>query len=130
MPLKPEDKTAIIALLRKSMGKCCPPMVVSKDTGDTYELMGNKPVPYGSSKKIVPGMYFTSYVARKDAVSFYFFPIYFHLHDFGVTIPHLKKVLRGKTCFIFKKPEQVIVKELDAMIKKGVAAWKKNGYMK
>jgi hypothetical protein len=130
MPLKTDDKTAIIAQLRKSLSKCCPPMVVSKDTEDTLELIGNKPVPYGSKKKIVPGMYFASFVARKDSVSLYFFAIYFHAKDYEKTIPNLGKVLKGKTCFIFKKPEQVFAKELDAMLKQGVKAWKKNGYMK
>jgi hypothetical protein len=86
MPLKPEDKTAIIAQLRKSLSKCCPPMVVSKDTEDTLELIGNKPVPYGSKKKIVPGMYFASFVARKDSVSLYFFAIYFHAKDYVKTV--------------------------------------------
>jgi hypothetical protein len=87
---------AIITQLRKSLSKCCPPMVVSKDTEDTLELIGNKPVPYGSKKKIVPGMYFASFVARKDSVSLYFFAIYFHAKDYEKTIPNLGKGLRGK----------------------------------
>ena len=92
--------------------------------------MGNKPVPYGSTKKIVPGMYFSSAVARKDMVSFYYFPLYYHEKDFKDTIPTMIKCLKGKTCFNFKKPEQVNTKELNALLKKGVQAWKKNGYMK
>jgi hypothetical protein len=44
--------------------------------------------------------------------------------------PSLSKYLKGKTCFHFKKEEQVNEKELSALLKKGVAAWKKMGYMK
>ena len=105
-------------------------MVVSKDKEGVFELMGNKPVPYGSKKVMVPGLYFSSVVIRKDMISFYFFPIYYHTNDFIGLIPSMSKYLKGKTCFNFKKPEQVNVKELDALFKKGVVAWKKSGYMK
>ena len=105
-------------------------MVVSKDKEEVFELMGNKPVPYGSKKTIVPGLYFCSVVARKDMISFYFFPIYYHTADFIDLIPNMAKCLKGKTCFNFKKTEQVNVKELNALLKKGVVAWKKQGYMK
>ncbi len=105
-------------------------MVASKDKDGVYELMGDKAVPYGSKKIMVPGMYFCSVVARKDMVSFYFFPIYFHTDDFIGLIPTISKCLKGKTCFNFKKTEQVNPKELNALLKKGVGAWKKMGYMK
>ena len=105
-------------------------MVASKDKEGVFELMGNKPVPYGSKKIMVPGMYFCSAVARKDMISFYFFPIYYHTADYIDLIPTMAKCLKGKTCFNIKKAEQVDVKELNALLKKGVAAWKKQGYMK
>ena len=105
-------------------------MVVSKDKKDVFEIMGNKAVPYGSKKVIVPGMYFSSVVARKDMVSFYVFPLYYREKEFTTIIPTLSKYLKGKTCFNFKKPEQVNTKELNAMLKKGMAFWKKDGYMK
>lgn len=105
-------------------------MVVSKDTADTFELIGNKAVPYGSKKTIVPGMYFSSVVARKDMVSFYFFPMYYNENAFRELFPTMSKCLKGKTCFNFKKADQVIEKELVALLQKGVAAWKGQGYMK
>lgn len=130
MPLTPEDRASISSKLRKCLSKCVPPMVVSKDTADTYEVIGNKPVPYGSKKEIVPGMYFSSFVARKDMVSFYFFPMYMEPGTFMSLIPASSKCLKGKTCFNFKKPDQVNEKEIDALLKKGVKAWKDAGYMK
>ena len=105
-------------------------MVVSKDSKDVFELIGNKPVPYGSRKKIIPGMYFSSVVARKDMISFHFVPIYYHEKDYENVIPGMIKCLKGKTCFNFKKPEQVNEKELAKLIRKGIQAWKKNGYLK
>lgn len=130
MPLSPEVQKTIFDVLKASLEKYSPPMIVSKNGKDVFELIGNKPVPYGSKKTIVPGMYFSSAVARKDMVSFYFFPLYYQGKDYENIIPTMVKCLKGKTCFNFKKPEQIIAKELDALLKKGVEAWKKSGYMK
>lgn len=130
MPLNPEDKKNIFNKLKSILEKQTPPMVVSKEKEGVYELMGNKPVPYGYKKTMVPGMYFSSIVVRKDSVNFSFFPIYFHHEDYKKISPSVLKHLKGKTCFHFKKPEQVNEKELNAMLKKGAQAWKKEGYMK
>ncbi len=130
MPLAPEIRKEIFEKIRSALERQVPPMVVSKERADVFELSGNKPVPYGSKKEIVPGMYFSSVVARKDMISFYFFPLYYHEDDFKDLIPTMIKCLKGKTCFNFKKSEQVDEKELNALLKKGVKAWMKNGYMK
>jgi len=130
MPLTSDKRKEIFSKVRAGLEKQSPPMVISKDKEGVFELIGNKPVPYGSRKTIVPGMYFSSVVARKDMVSFYFFPIYYHEKDFKDIMPTMIKCLKGKTCFNFKKAEQVNEKELNALLKKGVQAWKKSGYMK
>lgn len=130
MPLTPETRKAIFARLSACLKEHSPPMVCSKDTAKCVELIGNTPVPYGSTKKIIPGMYFASLVARKDVVSFYFMPIYYHEKDFAGIAPTLMKRLKGKTCFNFTKPEQIDEKEMDAMLERGVRAWKKLGCVK
>ena len=130
MPLSPATRKNIFNKLKTALKKQSPPMVVSKNTADTYEVMGNKLVPYGSKKTIVPGMYFSSTVARKDMVSFYFLPAYFDRKELMRIAPTVMKYLKGKSCFHFKKEEQVVEKELDALLKKGVAIWKKQGYVK
>jgi hypothetical protein len=130
MPLTPSTRKAIFGRLRRSLTKLCPPMVCVKDKPGSYEIIGNIPVPYGSTKKIVPGMYFASTVARKDMVSFHFMPIYYNKEAYINVAPTLLKSMKGKTCFNFRKEEQIDDKELDAMLKKGVQIWKKLGYMK
>jgi hypothetical protein len=130
MPLSAADRQLIFDSIRNSLRKVAPPMAISKDTTEVFKLMGNKPVPYGSKKTIVPGMYFSSVVSRKDSVSFYFFPMYYMAKDYEKIFPTMHKFLKGKTCFTFKKPEQISTKELDALMKRGVQAWKKSGYMK
>ncbi len=129
MPLKDEDRDLIFSKIKKVLEKCAPPMVVSKNSETVYELIGNVAVPYGSKKVMVPGMYFSSALPRKNMISFYFFPMYYNENDYINLIPLSKKYLKGKTCFNFIKPEQVIEKELSALLKKGIEAWKKNGYL-
>lgn len=129
MPLTAENKTIIFKKIKKSLEKCTPPMVYKRGSANAYELIGNKPVPYGYKKEIVPGMYFASAVIRTNSVAFYFFPCYMN-PALKNAAPSLFKHLKGKTCFHFTDPEQVNEKELDALLKKGTDAWKKAGYMK
>ena len=129
MPLTPETRKQIFENIKSVLQKQSPPMVVSKNTKDCFELIGNKAVPYGSKKVMAPGMYFSSVVVRKDMISFHFFPIYMNREIFESLIPNMIKLLKGKSCFNFKKPEQVNEKELSALLKKGIEAWTKLGYM-
>jgi hypothetical protein len=115
--------------IKSVLQKQSPPMIVSKNTKDYFELIGNKAVPYGSKKVMAPGMYFCSVFVRKDMISFHFFPIYMKREIFEPLIPNLIKLLKGKSCFNFKNTEQVNEKELSALLKKGVEAWEKLGYM-
>ena len=129
MPISPETRTLIFAKLKTILEKFTPPLVVSVDKENTaYEIMGNKPVPYGYDKKIVPGMFFASVAMRKDSVTIHFFPIYMNMKMMEVA-PSLLKYLKGKTCFHFKKVEQVDEKELSGLMELGVAAWYEAGYM-
>jgi hypothetical protein len=129
MSLTDETRNKIYNRLKQNLLKYSPPMVsgANPETRE-FQLIGNKPVPYGYNKKIVPGMYFASIAHRKDSVAFYFFPGYMNL-SFKEIAPSLHKYLKGKTCFHFKKEEQVDEEELNALLKKGVEAWEKAGYM-
>ena len=129
MPITEETRILIFNKLKKNLEKFTPPMVaiVDSSTG-SYEIIGNKPVPYGYSKKIVPGMFFASLAQRKDSVTMHFFPIYMNAKLKEVA-PSLCKYLKGKTCFHFTKEEQINEKELTLLLENGMIAWKKSGYM-
>lgn len=130
MPITAETREAIFNKIKKHLDEFTPPMVKGKGSDhQSYELIGNKAVPYGHDKKIIPGMFFAALAQRADSVTFHFFPSYMNT-DLKEVAPSLYKCLKGKTCFHFKKEEQVNEKELKALLKKGVAAWKKMGYMK
>ena len=128
MPFTEETRINIYNKLKKHLDTLAPPMI-AKTNENGYELSGNKPVPYGHDKKIIPGMYFASIAHRKDSVAFYFFPAYGDTSLQNVA-PSLWKCLKGKTCFHFKKEEQVDEKELSALLKSGLKAWEKAGYIK
>ena len=119
----------IFNTLKKNIKKFSPPMVQYDSAHHDLNLIGNKAVPYGSDKKIIPGMYFASIAHRKQSVTFHFFPCYLNTRLKSIA-PTLYKCLKGKTCFHFKKPDQVNEKELQTLLKAGVRAWKKAGYMK
>jgi hypothetical protein len=130
MPLTTETRNLIFNSLKKCLEKCSPPMIVKPcKTKDVYELIGNMPVPYGYAKKIIPGMSFAMIAQRKDSVTFHFFPCYMNTQLQSVA-PSLYKCLKGKTCFHFKKKDEVNVKELEALLAKGMQAWDKAGYMR
>lgn len=130
MPTQPDLEKQTFQKLKQVLARYSPPMIVSKNSKGVYELIGNKEVPYGSKKQLVPGMYFSSAVIKKTQVSFYFFPIYFHEAEFLPLIPGLNKYLKGKTCFHFKNPEQVNERELEVLIEKGIQAFQIQGFMK
>jgi len=129
MPLTTESKRRIFSLLKKVMEEHCPPLVIKRSTGDSIEVIGNIPAPYGYKKEIVAGMYFASALVRKDNVSFYFFCNYIDPQAYNAIAHNLMKCLDGKSCFHFKKEGQAVEKELRAMFKKGIAAYKKKGWI-
>ena len=130
MPITAEAKASIFSLLKKIMEDNSPPLVIKKNSKEGIEVIGNTPTPYGYKKEIVPGMYFASALIRKDNVSFYFFPIYGAPKEFEKLAPSAMKCLDGKTCFHFKKEEQVIEKEIRSLFKKGIEAYRKQGWVK
>lgn len=126
-----EEKQKIIDALKKIMQQHVPPLVqkkVAKETG--FELIGNVETPYGYKKEMVPGMYFSSIALQKDSVAFYFFPTYMNEAEFKKIAPLTYKHLKGKTCFHFKKSDDVNEKEIDALMKKGITHYKKQGWIK
>lgn len=131
MPLTDQERKIIFDKVKNILQKFTPPMAVSKNKeSSVFELIGNIAVPYGSKKVMVPGMYFSSVVARKDMISYYFFPMYMREGDYDSLLVNSKKYLKGKTCFNYKKVEQVDEKELTAVLKKGIQQFKKDGFVK
>lgn len=129
MPLAIETGKEIFEKMKSIMQRQVPPLMVGKNTKDNFELIGNIPVPYGSTKKIVPGMFFASVLLNKTMVSLHFFPMYMVKDVFEPLVPNMIKLLKGKTCFNIKDVKEINEKELNTLFKKGVEVWKKSGYV-
>lgn len=129
MPFTAETGKEVFEKIKSVLQKQCPPMVISKDDENNFELIGNKPVPYGSTKKIVPGMFFVSIILNKTMVSFHFFPMYLNKEIYEPLVPNMIKLLKGKTCFNIKDDKEINEKELNALLSKGIDVWKKMGYL-
>lgn len=130
MPITDTERKAIFEALHKAVQKLKPLIVLSdvNKTDLSFQAIGNKVVPYGHDKKLVDGMYFASVAKRKDSMAFYFFPLYMQ-PDIEKAIPNLKKYLKGKTCFHFKKATDINTTEMDLMLAEGVRVLKEAGQL-
>jgi hypothetical protein len=68
--------------------------------------------------------YFCGIVIQKTMVAFYFFPIYTHPAKFVLPAP-IKKNLKGKSCFNFKKMDDEQEKAIAQLLREGEALYKK-----
>lgn len=100
------------------------PLKIRFETEANFEVAGTKETMQGKQK--VDGMYFASVVPKEKDVRLYFFPIYTHPKEFETVPENLKKCLKGKSCFHFKKLDAELEKEIAAMVKTGVEIFKKN----
>lgn len=129
MLLTETQKQLLFNKLKKIMLENKGPLVVSNQLLNEITLIGNKSVPYGSKKTLIPGMYFASATIRKSSIAFYFFPIYGSMNDFEKIIPNTLKLLKGKTCFHFKNENEIDDSELRKMFKVGISGYKKLGWI-
>ena len=130
MPLTKETKQKIFEQLKSVMQKNAKPMVIASASNTGILIIGNIPVPYGSKKVMIPGMHFSSASICKDSIAFHFFPTYMNEKEFKPLAPETYKTLKGKTCFHFKKETDVNEKEIQELFKKGIAFYKKMGWIK
>jgi hypothetical protein len=66
----------------------------------------------------------------KAYVSFYLFPVYMYPELLRGISPALKKRMQGKSCFNFKTIDEPLFKELNQLMKAGLARYKSEGFLK
>ena len=96
-------------------------------TDTKYEMSGTKDVVILGRE--VKGMYFAASMIKKGFVGFYYMPIYCAPKLISDVPDNLKKCLKGKTCFHIKKDDEEIYKSIKALLKKGKAFYKKQGWI-
>lgn len=108
--------------LQEILKTASPLLQVRIETESNFEVAGTKEVMQG--KKKVDGIYFASVVPKPKDVRLYYFPIYTHKEEFSLS-DDLRTCLKGKSCFHIKKISPEMEKEIEKMIQKGVAVYKK-----
>ena len=95
-----------------------PPLKVSKDHDNVFEVTGTKPAMQGKQK--VDGYYFGSVIPKPKDIRLYYFPIYTHPESFTGISSELRKCLKGKSCFHIKNISSEMEKEIAIMVQTGV----------
>jgi len=116
--------TEIQSMLKDMFKSHVPPLQVRKDNENVFEVAGTKKVMQGKRK--VDGYYFGSVVPKPRDIRLYYFPIYTHSNEFTWISDELRKCLKGKSCFHIKTLDDSLVKDISAMIAKGVELYKKD----
>jgi len=95
-----------------------PPLRINKEKEEIFEVSGTIKALQG--KQLVDGFYFASVVPKPKDVRLYFFPIYTHPAFFDSISEELRKCLKGKSCFHFKRLTQELRPEIELMIQLGI----------
>lgn len=119
------NPTEIFQTLKNQLTQLTPPLKIKTDSEATFELAGTKETMQGKQK--VDGIFFTQLVLKPKDVRLYFFPIYTHEAEFSTITDNLRKNLKGKSCFHFKKLDAELQNEINQMLKQGVAVYQKEG---
>lgn len=115
---------SLILLLKEHQ----PLLRITADEPTKFEISGTVEAMQG--KKKVDGIYFSTVIPKPKDVRFYFFPAYTHADQIVTDMPeHLKKCLKGKSCFHIKKMDEELETSIKDLIKKGVDLYKKDGLL-
>lgn len=113
--------------LRKILSKHSPPLTVKADTSERYELSSVKDLVVEGRK--IKEMCFGGMVIQKNFVSLYFYPIYTHPQAFNDLPEELRRCLKGKSCFNFKKADSKLFKQIGKMAKDGFKLYKQEQWI-
>lgn len=103
---------------------------VQKRGGDNGQLslVSVKPVEVAGKK--MDELWFSGLLVQKGYVGFYYMPVYVAEKDIKPVIPpELLKCLKGKSCFHIKKLDDTLLKQINDVLKKGYALYRKNGWI-
>ena len=117
------DFVSTFISLKKILKKYEKYLIVSSENPNNYNLNA------GYDEKRKADIYFGGVVINKNYVSYHLMPVYVNpkLLD-GISL-ELKKRMQGKSCFNFKKVDQILFNELAELTKEGFEFYMKNGML-
>jgi hypothetical protein len=121
------DFGEIFDALKKILAKYSPPMTVRAEKPTRYHLYSVKDmIVFGRKMKEI---YFAGAAIHKNIVSFYFIPVYAHPQSFKDMSDDLRKCLKGKNCFNFKKVDSKLLKQIEKMTMQGFKIYKREKWV-
>ncbi|MEO5594759.1 MAG: hypothetical protein ABIR15_03775 [Chitinophagaceae bacterium] len=120
------DFHEIFTRIKKQLAPYGKKMDVRVDKDSVYHLYIIKDIELAGRK--YKECYFGGVLIQKTMVAFYFFPIYSHPTNFVISAP-IKKNLKGKSCFNFKKLDDDQEKAIGQLLKEGADLYKKEGIL-
>lgn len=123
MGRSPIDHAAVFAALRTIMAHWAAPLQVVSDTADNYYLdthhvmKNNKPLFFGAVQ------------TRKNYVSYHLMPVYVNPQLLKDTSDVLRARMQGKSCFNFRRIDQALFAELEALTRRGFESYVQAGYV-
>ena len=121
MNKKNDEFETIFNLLKKVLVKYENRLTVTIDKADRYNLNA------GYSEKYKRDIYFGGVEIKKNYVSFHLMPAYVNPKLLSNLSPELKKRMQGKSCFNFKKADELLFKELSVLTKNAFDFFKREG---
>jgi hypothetical protein len=108
-----DDFGEVYARLREIMLEAAPGMTINRDEPGALELR----TPDIDPKTKQPG-WFGTVTIKKGYVAFHLMPLYLAPHLASEISPALAKRRQGKTCFNFKKIDDVLLEELSGLARR------------
>ena len=118
-----EIREKLISILKNHIGD----LKITADTPEKFEVSGTVETMQG--KKKVDGIYFSTVVPKPKDVRFYFFPTYTHKDKLSEMPEHLKKCLKGKSCFHIKKMDEELESSIKNLVSEAIVLYKKDGLL-
>lgn len=117
---KTDSFEATFATLRSLLTPYAKELLVQVDTPEAYELCSRT-----QTDRIGRPLFVAAVQRKKSYVSYHLMPVYATPELMKKISPTLKKRMQGKACFNFTTIEPAQEKELSALTRSGIAAFKK-----
>jgi hypothetical protein len=91
-------------------------------------LYGKTPVAIFARRKPQP-TYVAGVIRQKNFIGYYFMPMYSHPRRFAVKHVELRRMVKGKSCINLTRLDRGMLGELDALLAKGIALYRKLGWI-
>lgn len=122
--MKPDAAQATFTALRDVLARNAPRLDVVRDTAEAYALNA------AWSEKWKRVVSFGSVEVKKSYVSFHLFPVYMFPDLLAGASPELEARMQGKSCFNFRKPEDVPLAELERLVGAGLKRFEAEGLLR